>query len=145
MTGPSIGETVLLVEDDAQVRQILARVLQKAKFAVLVAANGADALTLARKHYHRGDVVVVDMRLPGLSCADLVEILRSEHPGMRTICISGLDEERAFEQGGPAHYHDFLRKPFNNAALVSSVVRALSSDATPTRPANVGSGRGWIG
>jgi PAS domain S-box-containing protein len=112
--------TVLLVEDEELVRRLLEDVLQRAGFAVLTAASGAEALELAQSA--RIDVVVTDLAMPGMDGRELGERLRALHPDVPLAYMSGYAAGRTRERIDPAA--PFLQKPFTPAQLVE-LVRSL--------------------
>jgi len=140
-TGPS-GEVILVAEDEAVVREIIAETLQAEGFSVLVAEDGEAALRLARKHEGPIRLLVTDVVMPRLGGPDLAERLRAERPGLRVLFASGYAADRRGELGGPGT--GFLEKPFTPAELsrkVRSILygqpgceRGVPSDAEPNPP-----------
>ncbi len=123
-SAPSSG-TVLLAEDEPTVRLLMKRVLQRAGFAVLVAADGDEALDLSREYSGHIDLLVTDVIMPGMGGGELSRRLREERPGLRVLHVSGytagaLRQNEALEDGAA-----FLQKPFTPKSLVSRVVEVL--------------------
>ncbi len=123
--GPSIeaqGQTVLIVEDEDAVRKVLRKVLERAGYQVLEAADAADAARLFR--HHAVDLLILDLGLPDIRGDRLAESLLREAPGTRALLLSGYTEEEMGERvrdlGIP-----FLPKPFAPQDIVSAVARAL--------------------
>lgn len=109
--------TVLLVEDDEGVRELLQRVLQRHGHEVLLAANGEEAEAAARGG--RPDVLVCDMCLPGLSGVELTRRIRASHPGLPVLVVSGdPNQDLPVDGDGPAR---FLGKPFTTADFLAHV------------------------
>ena len=115
------GPRVLLAEDDADLRRLLAYVLRRAGYAVLEAADGPGALALARAA--RPDVAVLDGRLPGLGGPDVARALAADPAtaGVRVILATGAPPSGALPAGVVA----WLEKPFSRPALLAQVARAL--------------------
>ncbi len=105
--------TILLVEDEPQVRKVAAVILRQAGFTVLEAGSGADALALAAKHGHGIDLLLTDMVMPGMNGRQLAEALRALRPGLRVLFMSGYSEQDL----GP----DALHKPFAPETLLAKV------------------------
>jgi PAS domain S-box-containing protein len=112
---------VLVVEDDGMVRDLTARVLDRAGYTVLLARNGAEALALIDAGEGSVDVLVSDVVMPGMSGPDLAQEVLRRHPSIGIVFVSGytaaslnLDEIRA--RGAL-----FLGKPFNPSDLVRAV------------------------
>ncbi|NIP80343.1 MAG: response regulator, partial [Gemmatimonadetes bacterium] len=113
------SETVLVVEDDAAVRSVVMRVLERRGFAVLEAPDGPEALDVLQ-HIHGGiDLLIADAVMPEMPGCQLIETARSRYPGLRALLISGY---MADDLGSTAPY---LAKPFTPSQLVRSVRAAL--------------------
>jgi two-component system, OmpR family, phosphate regulon response regulator PhoB len=116
--------TVLVVEDDAAVRTLIAELLDEAGYAVLEAECGRQALRLA--HEHVPSVVLVDHRLPDMSGLDVLERLRTR-PTSRHIpvmLVSGVAHRLVDQDHGADRV---LAKPFDITALVEQVNFLASS------------------
>ncbi|MDZ7780664.1 MAG: ATP-binding protein [Gemmatimonadota bacterium] len=125
------GLRILLVEDQAHLRTVLSRVLQRAGADVLVAANGEEALRLVDDRSPQ--VLVTDVVMPLLSGPELVRLLRGRHPGTAVVLMSGYTGDEIV----PAELLDgtrFLHKPFAAGALVEAVLEALTSTEPDGRP-----------
>jgi PAS domain S-box-containing protein len=120
-------ETVLVVEDEASVRQVVVRALVAAGYRVLVAGGGADVEGLADQTVAGLDLLVTDVIMPGLSGVEVAEALRRRHPGLPVLFMSGY-AQGAFDEGGSGGQGaDFLSKPFTPATLVARVRAALDA------------------
>lgn len=121
-------ETILLVEDDAAVRDFTAVVLKECGYRVLQAASGLDALEAWKWHSTRIRLLLTDMVLEDqMTGLELAAGLRSENPGLKVICISGhrRDDMKCFP--GLAGGFHYLEKPCRPQALLAAV-RALLDD-----------------
>jgi len=127
---PRIGETapasspatVLVVDDDAGVRQFLGESLESFGYAVLQAEDGYAGLALAERA--RPDVMIVDYAMPGLTGAEVALRIRRRHPALPVIFASGYADTSALE--GALHQDSIiLRKPFRVNELQDAVKRAL--------------------
>jgi two-component system, cell cycle sensor histidine kinase and response regulator CckA len=116
--------TILLVEDDEQVRNIASEVLRKRGYEVIQAANGEEARRLATT-ISRIDLLVTDVIMPKMGGRELAIILTGEHPGMKVLFISGYTENAAIQVASlsPGIHH--LAKPFSPDALAQKVNQLL--------------------
>ena len=123
---PQAGsETILLAEDDPQVRQLARQILQKAGYHVLDAINGKDALAVAQAYASQIQLLVTDVVMPDLNGCQLAKQLCAARPQLRVIFISGFNEESVVRHGVTAGDIPFLHKPFTNSALVRKVREVL--------------------
>jgi CheY-like chemotaxis protein len=122
-TTPAIcsGGTVLVVDDDEDVRRMVERVLRRADYTVLTATSGPDALARARAHPGEIDLVLTDMVMPGMTGQELVRELAAVRPGLQVVFMSG------FHQGAPIDSRQFVAKPFDRATLLGKVADLLAS------------------
>ena len=125
---PGTGtETVLLVEDDAQVREVALRSLRSAGYRVLVAGSGAEALDVSARHGDGIDLLLTDVIMPGLNGRELAEALRRDRPALRVLYMSGYTHEVISRAGVLDSGIEFLPKPFTAAALQQRVRRVLDA------------------
>ncbi|MFT3913453.1 MAG: ATP-binding protein [Anaeromyxobacteraceae bacterium] len=119
-------ETVLVVEDDAAVRAVTTRTLERAGYRVLQAADGAEALEAARAH-PVVRAVVTDVVMPGMPLAELVDGLRQTLPGVKVLYVSGCPNDVLGERGIAAARDELLTKPFPPEALLARLRQVLSA------------------
>ncbi|MGA7240910.1 MAG: PAS domain S-box protein [Bryobacteraceae bacterium] len=135
--GPRGGEeTVLLVEDNAEVRTYTAGVLGSSGYHVLEAADGAAALTLVRGYKGDIDVLVTDVIMPGMSGKDLADRIRDLRPKLLVLFISGYTADVLARRGVLQEDVAYLPKPFSADSLVAKIRELLSKPATPQRAAS---------
>ncbi|HUQ80564.1 MAG TPA: ATP-binding protein [Gemmatimonadaceae bacterium] len=115
------GTTVLIVEDEAQVRGAAARVLRRYGYTVLEAQNGIDALALWAERGQDIAVVVTDVVMPQLGGRELVRRLRADGATVPVLFISGYAEGATPERGDDTGQSVFLAKPFEIAVFVRLV------------------------
>jgi PAS domain S-box-containing protein len=120
---PGGRERILLVEDEAAVREITRELLEASGYTVLVASGAQQALALAAEASCPPDLLLSDIVLPGLSGPQLAERLCASEPGLRVLFISGYAAE-TLGTHLPAGV-DLLPKPFTRAALLRRVREAL--------------------
>lgn len=118
--------TVLLVEDEAGLREPVRDYLTKEGFRVLDAANGADALQLLEAESLRIDALITDVIMPQVNGPELARRLKGRFPEMKVIFMSGYAEDKL---GGPESFRDsvLLQKPFALRALRAKLQELLLS------------------
>ena len=119
-------ETILLVEDEASVRELVARILELAGYRVLTASNGPDALQAAAQHVEPIDLLLTDVIMPRLSGRDVAEALLAQRPGLRVLFMSGYTDDAIVHHGVLESGTHFLGKPFSREDLLAKVRAALS-------------------
>jgi PAS domain S-box-containing protein len=136
--------TVLLVEDEADVRGLARRVLQVHGYTVLEAPDGAAALQLAGQYAGRIHVLLTDVVMPVLSGRALAERLRAANPGLKVLYVSGYTDDQVVHHGSLGANTAFLQKPFTPETLLQRVQDLLGpaggSEAEPQRPSGVPDG-----
>jgi two-component system cell cycle sensor histidine kinase/response regulator CckA len=120
---PGGFETVLVVEDDAAVREIVTQFLRGAAYHVLEARDSEQGMALVQQDPRVIDLLVTDIVLPGASGPELAGQIRAFAPQMRTLFISGYPSDSVGGPKSPA----FLAKPFSRAAFLQAVRRALTA------------------
>jgi CheY-like chemotaxis protein len=125
--------TVLVVDDEEDLRDIMRRMLERRGFHALVAGDPQQAVDTCRQHDGVIDLLLTDLTLPGISGSELARTAAELRPEMRIVYISGLPREIALDQGLIGDDARLIRKPFTSEALVSTVRSALEEDrATAT-------------
>jgi len=121
-------ETILLAEDEVDLRAITAEYLESRGYRVLQAADGPSALRIAEKYENMIDVLIADLVMPGFGGSKLAEILRVTRPGIRIILVSGYTEE-VVRMGKPLPSATFLQKPFGLHVLARNIRSILDQTA----------------
>ncbi|WP_439643572.1 response regulator [Gemmatimonas sp.] len=119
--------TILLVEDEAAVRNAARRMLERRGYTVLEARHGADALLVWREKRATIDAVVTDLRMPEMGGRELVQQLRAEQPALPVVYMSGYSEQSVPD--ADAMRTAFLEKPFTMDGLIGAVERVLAQVA----------------
>ena len=117
--------TVLLVEDEAGVRRLSRRILERGGYRVLEASNGDDAERLFAEHDATIDLVVSDVVMPGCGGPELVARLHVRAPALRVLYMSGYTEQSAARNAGIDRGAPFIEKPFTAAGFLRDVRDAL--------------------
>lgn len=118
------GETVLLVEDESNVRDLILEVLEARGYRVLAARDGEAALRLLDAVSQAPDVVVTDVVMPRMNGAQLIEHLDDRWPGLPTVFISGYADTPGLRAALCAH-RMFVPKPFDEVLLLASIRHVL--------------------
>ncbi len=121
------GRTVLLAEDQEQVRRLVARVLVRMGWEVLLAEDAEQALSLAAEHRGAFDLLVTDVQMPGKSGVELATELLAERPELPVLFMSGHTMDDAL-QPLLAHGHRFLQKPFLPSDLRAAIAALVDPD-----------------
>lgn len=121
------SETILLVEDEECVRQLIRETLQSKGYKVLEADRGDTALRMAAAHAGRIDLLISDIVLPGMAGKELGKNLLATHPSTKVLFLSGYTEEAIIHQGMLDSGAAFLQKPFMLQALARKVRDVLNS------------------
>jgi DNA-binding NtrC family response regulator len=124
-------ETVLVVEDDEQIRNLSRTILTARGYLVLVAENGEHALTLAAEHEGAIHLMLTDVIMPGMSGRELADRLNAAHPAMRVLYASGYTDEMIAHHGVLEPGVAFLQKPFTPGNLAQRVRDVLDAEPRP--------------
>lgn len=132
MTGMSITEDkgslvaakrILVVDDEASIRELCARVLQRAGYEVAIAGSGEEAVT--RLQGEPFDAVVSDIRMPGLSGLDVLGAAKQRYPAIRVVLITGFGTPQTLDRARQSGADRILTKPFNPVELLGAVKEIL--------------------
>jgi PAS domain S-box-containing protein len=123
------GERILLVEDDAPVRDFLRSVLEESGYHVVEALDGPDALDIARKQRHEIHLLITDVVMPGMNGKQLSERLRQERPSLKVIFLSGYSTDLIGHRGVLERDVAFLQKPVSPEVLTAKVHDVLNGTA----------------
>jgi nitrogen-specific signal transduction histidine kinase/ActR/RegA family two-component response regulator len=124
---PTGTETVLLTEDEQDVREIAREFLESGGYKVVEAKDAADAIELARQHNGAIDLLVTDMVMPGMTGQELAVHLQREYPGLCVVFMSGYSEHAATEMANADPSVRLLSKPFSRGAILRTVREILHS------------------
>ena len=122
---PRGAETILLVEDEDGVRQLIDEVLTARGYRVLAASRGAEALQLAAGFEEDIALLVTDVVMPGMSGREVAARLTAVRPRMRVLYLSGYTDDQVLQHGAVAPGAAFLQKPFGAADLAWKVREVL--------------------
>ena len=123
------SETILLCEDDDNVRRLSTEILSSGGYRVVAAADGAEALDLAERHERGIDLLVTDVIMPGINGKVLSERLKKDIPGLKVLFISGYTYDIIVHQGILDPGITLLMKPFTRTELLRSVRRVIDASS----------------
>jgi two-component system cell cycle sensor histidine kinase/response regulator CckA len=121
------SETVLLVEDEESVRELVRETLEAKGYRVLEAGNGEAALRLATQQSNPVEILITDVVMPGMSGRELSARLCASHPHTKVLYLSGYTEDAIVHEGVLQPGTAFLQKPFTLQALARKVREVLGS------------------
>jgi len=130
-SSPRGCETLLLVEDEASVRQASRQFLVQSGYRVLEAIDGEDALRVSRDHGGPIHLMITDVVMPGMGGPRLAERLADERPEMKVLFVSGYAENTVLKHGKIDVVTRFLQKPFSLKTLARKVREVLEASDSP--------------
>jgi two-component system cell cycle sensor histidine kinase/response regulator CckA len=122
-------ETLLLVEDDEQVRELTHSVLVACGYHVLLAENGQAALKICEQHGRDIDLLVTDVVMPGISGREVASQVTARWPNIKVLYMSGYTENSIVHHGVLENGTFFLAKPFTPTTLANKVRGVLDGDS----------------
>jgi CheY-like chemotaxis protein len=126
VAGPAPGtETILFVEDEESVRELVSEYLRGRGYTILEAPDGVQALELAEKHAGKMQLLITDVVMPRISGRELATRLTTARAGLKVLYISGYTDDSIFRHGVLEGGMSFLQKPFNLKAIAQKVREVL--------------------
>jgi two-component system, cell cycle sensor histidine kinase and response regulator CckA len=119
------GELILVVDDEAAIRQIAETMLEAFNYRVLTANDGAEAVALFARHQGEVAAVLTDMMMPVMDGAALVRALSKLDPQMKVIASSGFAEDSKLDEVAAAGVKHFLTKPYTAEKLLTTLAELL--------------------
>jgi len=124
-------ETILLVEDEAQVRRVAELALTRQGYRILPAASAEEALERSRSVATPIHLLCTDVVMPGMSGRELADVVLRERPGIRVLYTSGYTDDTLLQHGVDTPAMSFLQKPYTPTLLAQSVREALDRQVGP--------------
>ena len=118
-------ETILLIEDEATVRELCHTILLQLGYNVLAAANGKEALRLANLHHGPLDLLLTDVVMPEMNGPEIARQLRLRYPRLNVLFMSGYTENAIVHHGVLDKNINFVHKPITPQTLALAVYKAL--------------------
>ena len=119
-------KTVLVAQDEPDVRKLVRIILQRHGYGVLEATNAREAIRLCVEHAAPIHLLLADGILPSMTLRQLAECVQALRPGVRVLCMSGYSPEVLHEEGAIEPGTAFLQKPFLPLDLIRRVEDVLS-------------------
>ncbi len=126
---PGDRPTVLVVDDEEDLRDIMRRMLERRGFSTLVAGDPDQALAACRDHDGQIDVLITDLGLPGVSGGELSRSARALRPHMGVVYISGLPKDIAVTKGLIGEDALLVKKPFTSEVLIEALHLVMAESA----------------
>lgn len=118
-------ETILLVEDEESVRQLVRDTLESKGYNVIDAENGESGISAAARHTGKIDLVITDVVMPGIGGREMAEEIVKTRPEAKVLYLSGYAEDAILNEGGIDNPTAFLQKPFTLQNLSRKVREVL--------------------
>lgn len=124
---PAVGgtETILVVEDDADVRRMLVAVLTGQNYTILHAVDGDDAINVFDAHKNEIDLIILDVVMPGMNGREVLDEIRRTAPNVKAIFMSGYAGDILFAKGIRDEGVEFMQKPISVPDLLSRIRQVL--------------------
>ncbi len=119
------SETVLVIEDDANVRNVMTKILSDAGYRALEAADGYKAIDVFKKHKDIIDLVILDVVMPGKNGKEVLDEINDIDARTKAIFVSGYTGDIILEKGVQQDVVDFLQKPVSVTRLLAKVREVL--------------------
>lgn len=120
---------ILIIDDEASIRDLCARVLSRAGFTVVTAGNGTEGLKKLQGETF--DLVISDIRMPDISGLEVLEHAKQHYPSISVVLITGFGTPEAMARAKAAGADRILTKPFNPIELLTAVKEVLPNENKP--------------
>jgi two-component system cell cycle sensor histidine kinase/response regulator CckA len=124
---PPSGGTILLVEDDENVRRMAAQMLKILGYTVFAPLSPQDAIAICKEADQPIDCVVTDVIMPGMSGRELVEAIRILRPGIKVLFMSGYTSDVIAHHGVLDEGVPFIQKPFDMSAIHKKIQEIIAA------------------
>jgi hypothetical protein len=118
---PGQGELILIVDDEAQIREIATIILENHNYKILTASNGIEAIALYAQHKHQINAVLMDIMMPDMDGITTIRTLQKINKRVQIIACSGLNLMQVFAQAADANVQAVLLKPYTAKELLKSL------------------------
>src|SRR2546425_12908689 len=127
------GKTILVLDDEAEVRKLVAAMLTGNGYRVLTADNGDNAIKIFKKSKHPVDLLLLDVVSPGLSGPMVADRIVESQPGVRVLFMSGYDHTNVVQRYVVEKGYALLTKPFTPEQLAKKVREVMDAPAPVAR------------
>lgn len=120
-------ETILVVEDEASIRDLNCELLAREGYSVLAATDGEDAIAVCARHEGTIDLLVTDVVMPRMSGGELAARLGEGRPELHVLFVTGYTDDAVLRQGIAREEVEFLQKPYSGGVLLARVRELLDA------------------
>ena len=117
--------TILVVEDEPQIRDLIKTILEGAGFHVVLAHDGRHGLDMFRRHGQNVAAVLLDLTMPEMNGEEVLQHLRQMRPNIRAMVMSGYSEHEMHQRFAGQGVAGFVQKPFSPATLLTVLRHTL--------------------
>ncbi len=121
-------ETILVVEDEFMVRELVCDSLKNSGYTILEASNGKEAIEIFNNNSKKIDLILTDVIMPSMSGRKMVEILQEKYPGINALYMSGYTDDAIIKHGVLEPGMAYIQKPFSPKALIQKVQEVLEGE-----------------
>jgi CheY-like chemotaxis protein len=125
-TTTPVRGAMLVIDDEANVRMVTVRMLERQGFTVWQASNGLEGLALLQTHGAEVQCVLLDMTMPEMNGEEVFRLIRQRRPDLRVIIMSGYTEKETLEKFDEQRFSAFLQKPFTPTELQEKIAHVLA-------------------
>lgn len=122
-------ETILVIDDDALILEVVREILELDDYEVVTALSGAEGIEKYRKS--QADLVITDLIMPHKDGISVISELKSEFPGLRIIAMTGTPKVETVAKAVRADVNRVIAKPFNQEELLEAVAQLIDGE-TPS-------------
>ena len=133
-TNKQAGITILVVDDEPEVRKLVGAMVSRQGYNVLTADSGDHAMTLVKNQKRQIDLLLTDVVAPGMSGPMLADKLVEQQPGLRVLFMSGYDNTQVVQRYVIEKGHALLHKPFTIEQLARKVIEVLAGKPAEVTP-----------
>ena len=112
------GELILVVDDEAPIREIIKMSLEAHNYRVITACDGIDAFSVYAEHKLTVSLIILDLMMPSIDTATIIMTLKRMNPQVQIIAMSGLAPNQSIAAANPTNIQAFLAKPFTAHELL---------------------------
>ena len=127
---PKGSETILVVDDEESLRDMLQRVLSNAGYEVQLVSSGTHAVDIVRRATDLFDLIILDIVMPGMNGLETFQKLKEINPAIRVLVASGYSDQGQAQDLLAAGAKDFIQKPFSFQEILSKVRTLLDKEKT---------------
>lgn len=131
--GNGNNELILVVDDEAAIREVNQATLESYHYRVLTANDGIEAISLYAQHKHEISLVLLDMMMPAMDGATTIRTLQRINPQVKIVAMSGLASSTALENATQVGIQGFLAKPYTARELIKAIEGALRAESAGCR------------